>query len=291
MKTISQKAAIAQTVEKVNGSADAICAAALGAYKASLAAQKSGAKLADQVRQLFTSPLAIVESTLQAVFVQLAEQVKPDVWPTVANSVATNVRTIVKGLPDEARPQVCYIALDRGACTANVVVMAKPSKAELKARLGHDQKAYNAHQEKLFPAKPAALHTPSEAPKLVGAPDKHEPKGGYLAAMLEQTRGLSVSDLKTLVAELEKEIASREEKRLQAEEAKGKVSAAGKPNAKSRGESQRVAKNRPSKASSASAAPTAPTVEVQPTTAPSKARRSTRKPEAAPVCTPTAAAA
>lgn len=283
--SVSQAKAQAQAIEKVNGSALTIVAAAIGAHKAA-------GKLSVQVRALMSSPVPVVEATLSAVFVQLAQKVKPEAWATIANSIATHVRTTVKALPEESRPAVCYIALNRAECTASVVVMKSATEAQLKARLGHDQKAYNAQHAALFgKAQPAALHTPSEAPKLVTPSDKHAPKGGVIGAIMEQTRGLAVADLQKLVAQLSAEIAQREEKRLAAEQAKGKVTAAGKPNAKARGESQRVAKNQPSKPSKAAAAPTAPTVEVQPTAEPSKARRSSRKPEAKPTFKPTVAAA
>lgn len=284
-KTISQAAAVKAISEKVNGSALNITSAAIGAHKAA-------GKLSTQVRALMQSPAPVVEATLSQAFAMLAERVKPDVWPTIANSIATNVRIIVKGLPDETRPQVCYIALDRGACTANVVVMAKATVAQLEKRLGHDQKALNAAKEKLF-GKPAAqpLHNPEQPPQVAGSNDKHAPLGGVLGALIEQTKGLRTGDLMELVKRLQAEIEAREAARLAEEETKGKVTAKGKPNAKSRGESQRVAKNQPAKPSAASAAPTAPTVEAKPTAQPAKTRRSTTKPEAAPVCTPTAAAA
>lgn len=235
-KTVSQSAAVKAISEKVNGSALNITSAAIGAHKAA-------GKLSTQVRALMQSPAPVVEATLSQAFAMLAERVKPDVWPTIANSIATNVRIIVKGLPDESRPQVCYIALDRGACTANVVVMAKATVAQLEKRLGHDQKALNAAKEKLF-GKPAAqpLHNPEQPPQVAGSNDKHAPLGGVLGALMEQTKSLRTGDLMELVKRLQAEIEAREAARLAEEEAKGKVTAKGKPNAKSRGESQRVAK-------------------------------------------------
>lgn len=284
-KVISQTAAQSQAIEMVNGSALNIVSAAIGAHRAA-------GKLSVQVRALMSSPVPVVEATLSAVFVQLATKVKPKAWATIANSIATHVRTTVKALPEDARPAVCYISLNRAECTASVVVMKSATEAQLKARLGHDQKAYNAQHQALFgKPQPAALHTPNESPKLVTPSDKHAPTGGALGAIMEQTRGLATGDLMKLVERLQAEIAEREEKRLAAEQEKGKVTAAGKPNAKARGESQRVAKNQPAKPSKASAAPTAATVEPKPTAEPSKAPRSTRKPEAKPTFKPTVAAA
>lgn len=284
MKTVSQTSAVAAAVQKVNGSAESILSAAISADKAR-------GKLAVQVRELMASPCAVVSATLSAVFAQLEAKVTSkgqtdaEAWARIANSIATNVRIQWNGLPEDARPQVCYIALDRGALTANVQILEKPSKSELKAALGHDQKAYNAANERLF-GKPAAKPQPkadSTAPKVVAPSDTNAPAGGLLAAIMEQTAPLSTGELHELVKRLEAEINARTAAALEKAEKKGAgVSATAKVGSKSRGESQKVAKNQPSKPSKAAAAPTAPTVEVQPTAEPSKTRRSSRKPEAAP---------
>lgn len=239
MTTISQKQAHAAAVEKVNGSAANICAAAIGQFKAA-------GKLSVQIRALMASPLPVVQATLEQSFALLADKVKADDWGTVANSIATNVRIIVKGMPEEARPQVCYIALDRGACKAQVIVMAKPSKAELKAALGHDKQALNKHMAALFPAKAEKADKPKgdqgNAPRISGANDAHAPTGGVLAAIMEQTKALSLADMLALAERIKADIEAREAARLAAEEKKGRgASAAGKPNAKSRGESQKKA--------------------------------------------------
>lgn len=242
MTTISQKAALTASVEKVNGSAQSILSAAISLDKAR-------GKLSEQVRALMASPAPVVSATLAQVFVSLTEKVTSkgqadaEAWARIANSIATNVRSQWNGLPEDARHQVCYIALDRGSLTANVQILDKPTKAELKNALGHDAKALNAAQARLF-GKPAAKPAKAESvtPKVVAPSDTHAPTGGTIAAIVEQTKGLSTGELHELVKRLEAEINARTAAKLEADEKKGRgVSANGKPNAKARGESQRVA--------------------------------------------------
>lgn len=258
-KVISQAQAQAAALEKVNGSALNIAQAAIRQFKAA-------GKLSVQIRSLMASPLPVVQATLEQAFALLADKVKADDWGTVANSIATNVRIIVKGMAADVRPQVCYIALDRGACKAQVIILAKPNKTELKAALGHDKQALNKHMAALFPAKQAASapkKDDSSAPRISGKADSQAPTGGVIAAIMAQLGPLSEGELQELAKRISAEIEARAAKRLEAEEKKGRgVSAAGKPNAKSSGESQQVAKHQPSKPSRASAAPTAPTTDT-----------------------------
>ena len=239
MKVISQAQAQAQAVSKVNGSAGAI-------VQAATQADKARGKLADQVRALFASPVPVIATTLESVFVQLAEQltkkeqIDAEAWGRIANSIATHVRQIWGAIAEESRPAVCYIALDRGACTANVVILEKPTKGEVKAALGHDQKALNAANARLFPAKPAASK-PAATGKgpAVSVSDKNAPRVDAIGAIMEQLAAFSSADLHELNKRIAAEIDRRTAAALEKAEKKGRgASAAGKPNAKSRGESQ-----------------------------------------------------
>lgn len=242
MKVISQAQAQAQAVSKVAGSAGAI-------VQAATQADKARGKLADQVRALFASPVPVIGTTLESVFVQLAEQltkkeqIDAEAWGRIANSIATHVRQIWGALPEESRPAVCYIALDRGAFTAKVVILAKPTKSELKAAIGHDTKALNAANARLFPAKPAkpAASKPAENGKgpAVSISDKTAPRVDAIGAIMEQLAAFSSADLHELNKRIAAEIDRRTAAALEKAEKKGRgASAAGKPNAKSRGESQ-----------------------------------------------------
>lgn len=239
MQTISQKKAVAAAVEKVTGSAGAI-------VQAATQADKARGKLADQVRALFASPVPVISTTLAAVFEQLAdqltkkEQIDAEAWGRIANSIATHVRQIWGALSEESRPQICYIALDRGACKANVVILEKPTKGEVKAALGHDKKAYNAAEQRLFPKKPAASK-PAATGKgpAVSVSDKNAPRVDAIGAIMEQLAAFSSADLHELNKRIAAEIDRRTAAALEKAEKKGRGNtAAGKPNAKSRGESQ-----------------------------------------------------
>lgn len=238
-KTISQASAVAAAVEKVAGSAAAILTAATQADKAR-------GKLADQVRALFASPVPVIGTTLEAVFQQLADQltkkdqIDAEAWGRIANSIATHVRQIWGALPEEGRPQICYIALERGACKARVIILEKPTKGEVKAALGHDQKALNAANARLFPAKPAASKPAAtgEGPA-VSVSDKNAPSVDSIGAIMEQLSAFSQADLHELNKRIAAEIDRRTALALEKAEKKGRgASAAGKPNAASRGESQ-----------------------------------------------------
>lgn len=238
-KTISQASAVAAAVQKVNGSAGAI-------VQAATQADKARGKLADQVRALFASPVPVIGTTLAAVFEQLAEQltkkeqIDAEAWGRIANSIATHVRQIWGAIAEESRPAVCYIALDRGACKANVVILEKPTKGEVKAALGHDQKALNAANARLFPAKPAASK-PAKTGKgpAVSVSDKNAPRVDSIGAIMEQLAAFSSADLHELNKRIAAEIDRRTAAALEKAEKKGRGNtAAGKPNAKSRGESQ-----------------------------------------------------
>jgi len=239
MHTISQKKAVAAAVEKVTGSAGAI-------VQAATQADKARGKLADQVRALFASPVPVIGTTLAAVFEQLAEQltkkcqIDAEAWGRIANSIATHVRQIWAAIPEEGRPQICYIALDRGACKANVVILEKPTEGQVKAALGHDQKALNAANARLFPAKPAASK-PAVTGKgpAVSVSDKNSPRVDSIGAIMEQLAAFSQADLHELNKRIAAEIDRRTAAALEKAEKEGRgASAAGKPNAKSRGESQ-----------------------------------------------------
>jgi hypothetical protein len=239
MQTTSQNKAVAAAVQKVNGSAAAI-------VQAATQADKARGKLADQVRALFASPVPVIGTTLESVFVQLAEQltkkeqIDAESWARIANSIATHVRQIWGAIAEESRPAVCYIALDRGACKANVIILEKPTKGEVKAALGHDQKALNAVNARLFPAKPAASK-PAATGKgpAVSVSDKNAPRVDSIGAIMEQLAAFSSADLHELNKRIAAEIDRRTAAALEKAEKRGRGNtAAGKPNAKSRGESQ-----------------------------------------------------
>lgn len=239
MKTISQSNAIKSAVQKVNGSAAAILTAAINADKAR-------GKLSEQVRALMASPADIVAATLSAVFTQLESQLKgkdvAEQWARIANSVATNVRTQWNALPETAKPAVCYIALDRGALKANVVILAEVKKQSDLLPLAADTKAHNAAKERFFGKKKPAASAPAEAPKVVAAGDKHAPKGGTLAAIMEQCRPLSIADLHELAKRIAAEIDQRTAANLEKAEKKGRgASAKAKPKAGSTGIAQEKA--------------------------------------------------
>lgn len=244
-KTISQASAVAAAVQKVNGSAGAI-------VQAATQADKARGKLADQVRALFASPVPVIGTTLAAVFEQLAEQltkkeqIDAEAWGRIANGIATHVRQIWGAIAEESRPAVCYIALDRGACTAKVVILEKPTKSELKAAIGHDTKAFNAANARLFPAKPAASK-PAKTGKgpAVSVSDKNAPRVDSIGAIMEQLAAFSSADLHELNKRIAAEIDRRTAAALEKAEKKGRGNtAAGKPDAKARpnGETQKKAR-------------------------------------------------
>lgn len=239
MKTISQSAAVKSAAQKVNGSAAAILSAAISADKAR-------GKLSDQVRALMACPAPVVASTLCAVFAQLESQLKgkdvAEQWARIANSVATNVRTQWNALPENSKPAVCYIALDRGALKANVVILAEVKKQADLLPLAGDTKAHNAAKERFFGKKKPVGQAPSEGPKVVAPSDKHEPKGGTLAAIMEQCRPLSIADLHELAKRIAAEIDQRTAANLEKAEKKGRgASAKAKPKAGSTGVAQEKA--------------------------------------------------
>lgn len=245
-KVISQAQATQAAAAKVNGSADSILKAAVGLFTA-------GNGLAAQVRALFASPAPVVEATLTAVFEQLEGRLpkmkdadKPAAWASIANSVATNVRIQWNKLEESARPGVCYIALDRGALTAKVIVLQSPTKKEVGQALALDPKAKNAAIARLFPSKPAAASKPADEPTVsIGQPDKHAPRADAIGVIMEQLVPFSSADLHELSKRIAAEIDRRTAAALEKAEAKGRgPSAAGKPNSKSRGESQAKAKEK-----------------------------------------------
>jgi type III secretory pathway component EscS len=244
MKTISQSSAVATAVAKVNGSAVAI-------VQAATQADKARGKLAEQVRCLFASPVAVISSTLSQVFASLADQltkkeeIDAESWARIANSIATHVRQIWAAMPEDARPAVCYIALDRGACTANVQILDKPTKSELKAALGHDQKALNAANSRLFAKKPTIGGKDDGKGPAVSVSDKSAPRVDAIGAVMEQLGGFSSADLHELSKRIAAEIDRRTVAALEKAEKAGKgPTAAGKPTAKARpnGETQKNAK-------------------------------------------------
>lgn len=283
MKTVRQSATVASAVQKVNGSAAAILSAAISADKAR-------GKLSDQVRALMASPADIVAATLSAVFDQLESQLKgkdvAEQWARIANSVATNVRTQWNALPETAKPAVCYIALDRGALKANVVILAEVKKQADLLPLAGDTKAHNAAKEKFFGKKKPAASAPAEGPKVVAPNDKHVPKGGTLAAIMEQCLPLSIAELHELAKRIAAEIDQRTAANLEKAEKKGRgASANAKPKAGSAGVAQQRAKNSPGKAekpASTNYAPVTPTASVS-----DKKGKAAANPEPAPFCTPT----
>lgn len=238
MKTVSQTAAIKSAVAKVNGSAAAILSAAISADKAR-------GKLSDQVRSLMASPANVVATTLETVFAQLESQLKgkdvADQWARIANSVATNVRIQWNALPETSKPAVCYIALDRGALKANVVILAEVKKQADLNPLVSDTKAYNAAKERFFGKGKPAPAKPQDGPKVVAPSDKHAPKGGTLAAIMEQCRPLSIADLHELAKRITAEIDQRTAANLAKAEKKGRRSANAKPKAGSSGIAQEKA--------------------------------------------------
>lgn len=260
-KVISQSKAIAQATAITNAQADGIVTAAIGADKAK-------GKLSDHIRALFASPLPVVAATLSQSFVTLADKLTKkgttdsEAWARIANSIATNVRTIVAGLADEVRPELCYIALDRANHTANVQVLGKASLQDLKNTIGHDLQAFNKAKERLFGNRSNEKPNPKQAPAakvVVGQPDKGQPQADAVAALLEQCRGLSIADLDRLQKAIAAEIDAKTAANLEKAEKAGKgATAKGKTNAKSRGESQKVAQR-------IGNAKNSPQTDVQPT--------------------------
>lgn len=245
MTTISQTAAITKATAIVQGSADGIVTAAIGADKAK-------GKLSDHIRSLMSSPTQIVAATLQQSFVTLADKLTKkgttdsEAWARIANSIATNVRTIVAGMADDVRPDLCYIALDRANHTANVQVIQKASLQDLKNAIGHDLQAFNKAKTKLFGntsnTKPSKNQAPEKA-VMVGQPDKHQPKASQVAILMEQAKSMTSAELHELAKQIAAELDARTAAGLEkAEKAAKKVTATGKPSAKARGESQAVAK-------------------------------------------------
>lgn len=240
--TISQAQAVQSAARLVAGSADSILQAAINADKAR-------GKLAEQVRALFASPAPVVAATLAQAFETLEARLTTkkgtdcEAWGRIANSIATNVRIQWNGLPEDARPAVCYIALDRGAMAANVKILAKPSKAELKAALGHDTKAFNAARERLF-GKPKQTSKAADdtAPQVVTSNEKHAPRTDAIGTIMEQLAPLSMADLHELNKRISAEIDRRTAAALEKAEKKGAgPTAAAKVGAKSRGEAQKKA--------------------------------------------------
>ncbi len=266
---VSQAAAMSTATTQTTAHAVAIADAAIGIHKA-------GAKLSKVIQAAFALPAPLVSATLSEVFAQLDTKVnkgKPTDatradWATIANSVATHVRNIWNKLSEDARPALCYIALNRADCNATVHVMQAPTKQDLKNALANDTKALNAALARIhgntpngkdrtdnqglpLPAMPAAKGGK------VGAPDPHAP-ASMLAGVREQIRHLSSAERLALILELSADMSQGERheaaKGIEAQmaadtaakiesqsKAARKTSANAKVGAKSRGEAQRVA--------------------------------------------------
>lgn len=269
---VSQAAALSTATATTSSHATAITTAAIATHKA-------GAKLSTVIRAAFEQPAPLVSATLSEVFAQLDTKVnkgKPTDasradWATIANSVATHVRNIWNKLPEDARPALCYIALDRADCAATVHVMQAPSKQDLKNALASDTKALNAALARIHGNTPSGKDRTDNAGKplpampaakggKVGAPDPHAP-ASMLAGIREQVRHLSRAERLALILELTSTMAQADKHEavtgIQAQidtetdlkissqsKAARKTSANAKVGAKSRGESQRVAKDK-----------------------------------------------
>lgn len=269
---VSQAAALSTATATTSSHATAITTAAIATHKA-------GAKLSTVIRAAFEQPAPLVSATLSEVFVQLDSKVnkgKPTDatradWATIANSVATHVRNIWNKLPEDARPALCYIALDRADCAATVHVMQAPSKQDLKNALASDTKALNAALARIHGNTPSGKDRTDNAGKplpampaakggKVGAPDPSAP-ASLLSGIREQIRHLSSAERAALILELsatlsqserhdsvkgiEQQMAADTAAALSAAETKGRgKTATAKVGAKSRGESQRVAKDK-----------------------------------------------
>ena len=269
---VSQAAALSTATATTTSHATAIATAAIATHKA-------GAKLSTVIRAAFEQPAPLVSATLSEVFVQLDSKVnkgKPTDatradWAAIANSVATHVRNIWNKLPEDARPALCYIALDRADCAATVHVMQAPSKQDLKNALASDTKALNAALARIHGNTPSGKDRTDNAGKplpampaakggKVGAPDPSAP-ASMLSGIREQIRHLSSAERAALILELsatlsqaerheaakgiEQQMAADTAAALVAAETKGRgKTATAKVGAKSRGESQRVAKDK-----------------------------------------------
>lgn len=249
MTTIT-KAAKATVVKTAIGSAQAIAQAAIGTYKAN-------GKLGDLIRAAFTSPAPVVAGIMAAVFIELANTINKkgatdasiEQWATVANTVATQVRNIWNKLDSESRPALCYIALDRANCTANVQILQAPTKQEIKNALKNDIKATNAALARIHPATTTPGGTAKSANKapeaggVVGQTDKNQPKVGTVQTVLETCHGLSIAELDQLAKAIAGLINQRTAAALEKAEKSGKgQSAKGKGNAKTGPQAQAKAK-------------------------------------------------
>lgn len=281
---VSQAAALSTATNQTTAHAVAIADAAIGIHKA-------GAKLSKVIQAAFALPAPLVSATLSEVFAQLDSKVnkgKPTDasradWATIANSVATHVRNLWNKLPEDTRPALCYIALNRADCNATVHVMQAPSKQELKNALANDTKALNAALARIHGNTPngkdrtdnagnALPAMPAAKGGKVGAPDPHAP-ASMLAGVREQIRHLSSAERLALILELSASMSQAErhevvkgvEAQMSADtvakmgaqsKAARKTTANAKVGAKSRGEAQRVAMAKGNAKSGADIAPT-----------------------------------
>ena len=167
-----------------------------------------------------------------------------------------------------------------------MVILAEVKKQADLLPLAGDTKAHNAAKERFFGKKKSAASAPAEAPKVVAPSDKHAPKGGTLAAIMEQCAPLSIADLHELAKRIAAEIDQRTAANLEKAEKKGRgTSANAKPKAGSACVAQKRAKNEPGKTekpNSTNHAPVTPTASVS-----DKKGKAAANPEPAPFCTPT----
>jgi len=289
-----------------------ICAALVASDKAKTKAEKAAGTLTASIKQTMAQPAQAVGRTFSELFLQLRavamanckvavlENVSPekdaavaDEWRRLSNSAAVVMRRVNNGKAGEAPAfGLFYIGLNKADMSANVQIIKAPTEKEVRAALHSDQKALNAALEQFKPvekAKKAPAAGGADSGKHVGIADKNAPAGGAAAAIIEQVQTWRAGELEALAAQL---LNMAAELRKAAEKpAADKKPAAAKPGAKSRGETQKRAKNEPGKVSGAKPVPTAPSAEPVPVegkTEPVKVTAKGRK-EAAPTFKPTVA--
>lgn len=311
IKTVSASAVVESCEVIAKEQAAIICAALVSADKAKARSDKAAGNLTASIKQAMAQPAQAVARTFSELFLQLrdvalsnckvavlenvsAEKVADvsNEWRRLSNSAAVVMRRVNNGKAGDAPAfGLFYIGLNKADMTANVQIIKAPTEQEVRAALHNDQKALNAALDQFKPVEVTSKKagTVADSGKHVGISDKNAPTGGAAAAILEQVQLWKAGELEALAAQLLNLAAAQRKATEKA--APVKNAAAAKPSAKSRGETQKRAKNEPGKVSGAKPAPTAPTAEPVPVegkTAPVKVTAKGRK-EAAPTFKPSVA--
>lgn len=293
--TVSASAIVESNEAIAKEQAAIICAALVSADKAKARSDKAAGNLTASIKQAMAQPAQAVSRTFSELFLQLrdvamsnckvavlenvsAERVADvsNEWRRLSNSAAVVMRRVNNGKAGEAPAfGLFYIGLNKADMTANVQIIKAPTESEVRAALHNDQKAMNAALEQFKPvevaSKKAGTSADADSGKHVGTSDKHAPTGGAAAAILEQVQLWKAGELEALAAQLLNMAAAQ--RKATEKKAPAKNPAAAKPSAKSRGETQKRAKqtadakNGNATATEAEAGQLGKTVEVQPVAA------------------------